>query len=441
MDMNVMTFLSTVVLFHVEIAIGFLLFNPDLKKVRIGVVFRILMAIFLSFGLSYAFFYLANRFYWNYVTNLLLYLVMFFTLIFDYFLIFDCSFKDALLILTLCYCVQHIAYQTIYLVYDSWIYTIVPTATTTAYIILNSINFLLQLFVDFLIAFVLRGIFKRNYKYSITSYKVFVISTVTLIIVLALNTLTLKLASWYVPFSIISSLFCILCCIFILLLILGFFEKNKYRDERLKMEMYYQEKLKQYAMSQEAIEYINIKCHDLRKKIRDFKNNKDILDESEIDNIANAIRIYDETYQTGNEILDHILLSKSITLQKNGIELTTMCDGKALGIFTKSDLISLFTNVLDNAIEATRKIPERQNRYISLIVKTRSGFLYIEETNPYVSKVEIKDDFLLSTKRNKYFNGFGTKSIAMIIRNHGGRVSYQADGGVFTIRILVPVAK
>ena len=439
METNVFLYFSTVGLFYLEIIIGFLFFNPNIKKVRTGLPFRIVMAFFFSFGLSFAMYAMANRFYWNYATNLLLYLVMFLTLIFDYFLIFDCSFKDAILVLTLCYCVQHISYQVLFLGYETWVYSVLPTMNESLYMAIGSVDLMAQLLLMILISFLLQGVFKRNYRYSISSSSVFSISLVTLIVVVALNTATLKIANWVLLYRVIASLLCLLSCILILLVILGFFEKNRYRDESLKIEMDYREKMKQFEMSKEAVEYINIKCHDLRKKIRDFKNNKDILDEEEIDKIANTIKIYDETFQTGNEVLDRILTSKSLVLQKNGIELTVMCEGKSLSVFSNSDLISLFTNILDNAVEAVMKIPQAQNRYISLIVKTRSGFLYIEQSNPYVDKVEIRNDFILTTKRNKYLNGFGTKSISLIVRNHGGKVNYDAVDGIFTLRILVPV--
>lgn len=205
------------------------------------------------------------------------------------------------------------------------------------------------------------------------------------------------------------------------------------------MEMVYKEKLKQYEKSQEAVEYINIKCHDLRKKIRDLKNNTELLDKSEIENIASAIKIYDETYQTGNDTLDNLLITKSLALQNNGIELTIMCDGKQLDTFSKSDLISLFANIIDNAIEAVMKIKEKQNRYISLIVKAKAGFLYIEETNPYINDVKIKNDYVLTTKKDKFLHGYGTKSIAYIVKNYDGRLNYKLDNGIFSIRILIPL--
>lgn len=439
MEFNPLLFLSTVGLFHIEMIISFLFFNPNLKKLREGLPFRIVMAVFLSFSLSFLFYFLAERFSWNYVTNLVIYLVMFFALIFDYFLIFDCSFKEALLVLTLSYCVQHISYQMIYLGFDCWIYQVVPITSETIYIALMCLSMFIQLFCNTLLGFFLQGIFKRNYKFSISSPKVFLFSSVTLVIVVALNTASLKFVNWFLPAGIIAALLCLLSCFLILFLTLGFFEKSKYRDEVIKMEMFYEEKLKQYEKSQEAVEYINIKCHDLRKKIRNFKNNTELLDKSEIENIASAIKIYDETYQTGNDTLDNLLITKSLALQNNGIELTIMCDGKQLDTFSKSDLISLFANIIDNAIEAVVKIKEKQNRYISLIVKAKAGFLYIEETNPYINDVKIKNDYVLTTKKDKFLHGYGTKSIAYIVKKYDGRLNYKLDNGIFSIRILIPL--
>lgn len=76
---------------------------------------------------------------------------------------------------------------------------------------------------------------------------------------------------------------------------------------------------------------INIKCHDLRKQIRYLKaNNKGSISNEELTKIENAIRIYDTSIKTGNDVIDTILQEKSLIMNKNGIVGTFLINGESL---------------------------------------------------------------------------------------------------------------
>ena len=79
-----------------------------------------------------------------------------------------------------------------------------------------------------------------------------------------------------------------------------------------------------------------------------------------------AIRVAQVSAQqhSGNPVLDVILTTKMRTCADRGITLTAVADGKLLEGMSSMDIASLFGNALDNAIEATSKLPDPQQRLI-----------------------------------------------------------------------------
>lgn len=183
------------------------------------------------------------------------------------------------------------------------------------------------------------------------------------------------------------------------------------------------------------IEYINIKCHDLRKSLEllSAEANGERLKE-----IENKIRIYDGAADTGNETLDVILTEKGMVCESDGIDLTFMADGKLLSFIDTMDICSLFYNILDNAIEATRKIEDGRKKLISLKVVRVADFLKIQCFNSCVARLH--GDRFVTEKTNKRDHGFGLKSIRSIVESYGGDMKTHAENGIFEINVLIPLA-
>lgn len=430
-----------VILYYIKIVTSFLFFCPNLKNKRERFVPRLIIAIVITLGISFGFCYLYYNTL-NYFVTILYNIVLFSTMVFSYYLIFDYKVKDSTIVIVISYCVQHIAYQIIYLLFASWIFDIFDTSSnSTLYYVFFYIDIFLQIILNFLLSWFLQGIYKKNYKYSISLKKVFGFSIASIFVVSILYTrIYLSDGFWASKeVQVVTSLFCVLSCLLILFLILGVFSVNKYRDEAIETRVFNDNIIKQYKKSQEAVEYINIKCHDLRKRLREYKNNNELFDDEEIENIASAITIYENTFNTGNETLDKVLNSRSLLIQQHNINLTAMCDSKELSLFKEHELISLFVNIIDNAIEAVIKLDKTSNRNISLVIKNKSGFLYIEETNHYKDPIQIKDNYLVTNKDDKENHGYGTRSIARTIKKHKGKVEYETENNIFSIKILIPL--
>ena len=193
----------------------------------------------------------------------------------------------------------------------------------------------------------------------------------------------------------------------------------------------------QYQLTREIIDIINEKCHDIRKRVADLRG--PALSDESIERIQDSIRVYDASVRTGNDALDVVLTSKSLVCAQNGIELTCLADGAALAFMADDELYFLMENILDNAIEAVTRLPEPEQRSISLTVRREGDFVSIREDNFFAGELELVDGLPRTSKGDERNHGFGLRSIRRCVGEHGGEMTLRADGGIFSLSILVPV--
>lgn len=141
----------------------------------------------------------------------------------------------------------------------------------------------------------------------------------------------------------------------------------------------------------------------------------------------------------GNPVLDVILTTKMRTCADRGITLTAVADGKLLDGMSSMDIASLFGNALDNAIEATSKLPDKQQRLIRLALYGQGQFTVIRVENYYDSALK-KDSTgaLRTTKRDSSRHGFGVKSIRHFAAQYGGEVTIRTEDHWFVLTVLLP---
>lgn len=212
------------------------------------------------------------------------------------------------------------------------------------------------------------------------------------------------------------------------------------RNELESVKQILQNQFEQYQRSQEAIEMINYKYHDLKHYILALRS----ADNSEsrnacLDRMEEEIRDYGAQSQTGHEVLDTILTAKQLTCMKNQIMITTVLDGSAFSFMDTIDICSIFGNALDNAIECELKISNPQNRLIHVYAGVQRMFLIIRFENYCEDELELKEDLPVSTKKDRAFHGYGLKSLRYTVRKYGGEVDISKQNNWFYLKILIPI--
>ena len=139
-------------------------------------------------------------------------------------------------------------------------------------------------------------------------------------------------------------------------------------------------------------------------------------------------------FDTGNGIADALLTDKQekAVLQNTQIAFQGAIPPEAL---SPTDLCVILGNSLDNALEACQKLPDRDDKTISVTSNCRGGFLFISITNPIAEKVTVRDNHIATTKENKTLHGFGLYSLHSIVKKYDGDVQLASTDKTFTISI------
>ena len=230
----------------------------------------------------------------------------------------------------------------------------------------------------------------------------------------------------------------LIVCVFILFTEYQLLYARRADDERAETERLLAERERQYRLSQENIEAINVKCHDIRHQIRHLADRGVVVDEGVLADIAREVDIYDSTVKTGNEALDTILTEKRLMCSNEGIEISVVADGSALGFMLPADIYALFGNALDNAIEAVRGVADHERRVVTLLVQRRRDMVSVNVENYCASEPTFGADGLPRTTKPDHANhGFGMRSMRATAERYGGSLHAGVDGDIFYLNVML----
>lgn len=199
----------------------------------------------------------------------------------------------------------------------------------------------------------------------------------------------------------------------------------------------------QYRGMQDSIEFIHIKCHDLKHQIAGLRAAQGQEERKEwLDTLEKEVDIYQSFQRTGNAVLDTILTGKILQCKKNDIRITSVIDGQLLNMLHVTDICTIFGNALDNAIESVCMIQEPEKRLIHLSVNSYKNFVGIMVENYCENVFAVEKGKLPNTTKSDTENhGYGMKSIRFAVEHYGGSMSWSAEDNWFKLSILIPQKK
>lgn len=279
-------------------------------------------------------------------------------------------------------------------------------------------------------------------KSSLWCGKVFAFAFVTLFVTLFLCSLANGFWWHHIGLCLVVCYFTILACVLILFLLSGMLEKAGMTEEIEVIKHMWEQDKRNYEISHDEIEVINVKCHDLKEKIHLLRTEKEHVDDEELKEIEDAIAVYDCKMDTGCKPLDVILTEKSLWCNKHDVRLSCYADGESLSFMKATDVYSLFGNLLSNAMEAVTGLSDLSERVIAFSVRPIGEMLVVSCENYYDGKnIKFASGLPVTSKEDKDYHGFGVKSMKLLVKKYGGDMTVGADGKVFRVKILLPVPK
>ena len=100
-----------------------------------------------------------------------------------------------------------------------------------------------------------------------------------------------------------------------------------------------------------------------------------------------------------------------------------------------TDLCVIFSNALENALNACSKLPASDERSIDLICRKYPDKLVIEISNSFNGQAEFNEEGLPVSHDEHH--GIGTQSIAFIVKKYSGILHYKTENRLFTLQILL----
>lgn len=280
---------------------------------------------------------------------------------------------------------------------------------------------------------------RLNEQITITSPSLLGIVALMMVVEIVLNAYVVyrQYENLDLPYYICASLTNLLCSLSVLIILFGQLMRKTLEDELNVVNHMWRQERKQYQISKETIDMINIKCHDMKHQIHAIRKSETI-DPKALKEVEKSIDIYDSIVKTGNEALDIILAEKGLFCQKYGITVNCIIDGEKLGFMSDMDIYSLFGNLMDNAINSTMAT-EPERRIISIAVKTKENLLSINFHNYFAGKVCFENGMPVTQSEDRRNHGFGVKSVTLIVARYGGNVTFNAENQVFKVNILLPL--
>ncbi|HHV99200.1 MAG TPA: GHKL domain-containing protein [Clostridiaceae bacterium] len=135
-----------------------------------------------------------------------------------------------------------------------------------------------------------------------------------------------------------------------------------------------------------------------------------------------------------NETINLVLSSFASKAKQSEVLLTVDAKVPDSLPFSDTELCSLFSNALENAIHASKSIDNINERHIKLRVYSKNNKLCIDIRNSYNTNPEFIKGLPVSKERG---HGFGTKSMAHIVEKHGGIYQFSVKDGWFIFQATI----
>lgn len=197
--------------------------------------------------------------------------------------------------------------------------------------------------------------------------------------------------------------------------------------------------------------YINMKkshekarslYHDLNSHIQNIKalknNNEEV--NKYINDMNSKIEEIKDIYETGNLLLDIIVNEKHTICKNENIDFVCDINFRKCNFIEMIDITSIFSNLLDNAIEACKKINDKDiEKYINVRGTFYKGYYVVKCENSKVNEVKIKKDKIITSKDNEKLHGIGLENIKSSVKKYNGDVDIKIEKNKFIISIYIPI--
>lgn len=206
--------------------------------------------------------------------------------------------------------------------------------------------------------------------------------------------------------------------------------------QKVDMEKRYYDHLDEIEQKQVSVR------HDIKHYISVMKV---FIEENRMEDLKKLILSFEDgmtkitpSVYTNNRMVNAILSEKKSLAEKNGIKIQfTVEPGVDLSFIKDLDAISLFGNLIDNAIRAESETSDPGKEIIFNLFEGEGQFNILNISNHF-AKVEMKGGRYLTTKNDGGIHGIGLKNVHHIVEKYHGVFNADSSGGTFEVTVCLP---
>lgn len=234
-------------------------------------------------------------------------------------------------------------------------------------------------------------------------------------------------------------------CFLALVLMANLERRIAHEDERRQMQASaYVARLaeQQFLVRKSSIDALQRNYHDMKNLLLYIEGCSSVAHlHAHVSQILGEIHPFESLVQTGNEVIDILLSEKLLCCQQSGIPCVPMVDGRLLAFIEVADLVCIFGNAMDNAIEGCMAVEDAQKRFIQVRTQLSGSMVLLNFRNGCAPSLHGTGDDWATSKADSAGHGFGLRNIRQAAARYGGVVSCHADGQTFTLTLLFPAAQ
>ena len=275
--------------------------------------------------------------------------------------------------------------------------------------------------------------FKKELKFRNISIIILVLTSILVNELVNLYTIMFISAEHEVHIYFIIYFLSALCGILVITIQFGMFNNSDKLRQLETLSLLWNNAQKQYNLSKQNIDSINLKCHNLKYRISELRNSSSFSD------IIKEIDFYDSNINTNNEVLDILFTEKRSYCNKMNIQFSCIANGSLINFMDNTDIYVLFGNILDNAINAVLKLEQEYEKNIYVTIKRENSFIIISTENLYNNNLLFRNNLPVPNNKSNSDHGYGIFSIKNIVEKYEGCLTINTKDSIFSITILIPI--
>lgn len=210
---------------------------------------------------------------------------------------------------------------------------------------------------------------------------------------------------------------------------------KRYEDQMYREEMQYKEEY--YSEVEKRNEYVKNLKHNLKNRVSGWHF---LLENRDYDGLNTQLAVLcreleeiDNQIYCENPIVNSVLRIKLGIARAEGIRKEISIRIPKQMQLDYGDIGVLYGNLLDNAIEACRKL-EVEKRFLKLDNKYVDGKLILIIRN---SKILDKNETLVTSKRDHDMHGRGILSVRKVVEAYDGVIDFKDFGDEFEVSVML----